>query len=80
MTVHNGCYKVECPCNCASTDYPENTDNGESCILFNNALNDTVDSPYKVESGNAKDYLSLKGKLVNGLEKILEKFHFDSPY
>ena len=80
MAVHNCCYKVEYPCNCASADDPKNADNGENHILLDYALNDTVDSPNDVESGNAKKHLSPLGKLINGLEKILEEFHINSPY
>lgn len=75
MTVHNGCDKVEYPCNCASTNDPKNADNGENHVLLNYALNDTVYSPYDVERGDAEKHLSPQREFVNGLEKILKNFH-----
>jgi hypothetical protein len=72
MAVENSCDKVEYPCDGASADNPDDTDNDSEGILVSYALNDTVDCPYDVEEGKAEDDLHKLRKLVNAFYEVFE--------
>ena len=73
MAVHNGCDHIEEPCNKVAED-PEYADNGEYNVVLENALSNTVNCPYDVEHGNAKNDFGPVGKLINPLNEVLENF------
>jgi hypothetical protein len=72
MAIENSCDKVEYPCDGASADNPDDTDNDSEGILVSYALNDTVDCPYDVEEGKAKDDLCDLGEFVYGFYEVFE--------
>jgi len=76
MLVENGGNHVEYPGKAASADYPNDTDDEIEAVLVCKSLDDTVDSPYDVKNGNAKNDLYDPGKLV---DKLNEFFHCFAP-
>ena len=74
VLVKNGRYKVEYPGDSPAKKYPDYTDNQKHAVLFNVALDDTVDSPNDVETGEGENDFDNPGKIVNKLDEILHSF------
>ena len=76
MIVEKSGDKVEEPGDSACANYPKNAYLNLYEILLLNANYDTLDSPYDVKRGYAKNELDELGESVNCLDKIS---HFYSP-
>lgn len=76
MLVKKGGDKVPEPSNSASADDPDDTDNDKHYVILFNALDDSVNSPYEVNTGKREDNLYDPRKVVDCFDEF---FHFISP-